>query len=141
MNMSDKEILVVGATGKTGRRVAERLAARGVLTRPVSRSSAIPFDWCDRATWPAALHGVHAAYITYYPDLAVPDAPKDIQAFVDLAVNSGVEHMVLLSGRGEHEAELCENIVREAGTAWTIVRASWFSQNFSEALFGANSCR
>ena len=42
--MTTRQTLVLGATGKTGRRVAERLTARGVLVRPGSRSGKPPFD-------------------------------------------------------------------------------------------------
>lgn len=79
-----------------------------------------------------ALRDVAAAYVTYYPDLAVSGAPNAIRSFSELAVRSGVERLVLLSGRGEAEAQRCEQIVQESGVAWTIVRASWFAQNFSE---------
>jgi uncharacterized protein YbjT (DUF2867 family) len=127
--------LVLGGTGKTGRRVAERLTARGVPTRIGSRSGTPPFDWEDQSTWAPALQNVGAVYVTYYPDLAVPGAPSAIHAFSDLAVKSGVQRLVLLSGRGEEEAQHCEQIVKNAGTDWTILRASWFSQNFSEGPF------
>lgn len=127
--------LVIGGTGKTGRRVAERLLARGRETRIASRSATPSFDWNDRSTWDAALAGVTAAYITYAPDLAIPGAVAAIRAFVALAVEKGVKRLVLLSGRGEEEAQACERIVQEAGVVWTIVRASWFDQNFSEGEF------
>ena len=42
---------------------------------------------------------------------------------------------MLLSGRGEEEAQACERIVQESGVDWTVVRASWFTQNFSEGEF------
>ncbi len=126
--------LVIGGTGKTGRRVAERLAASGVPTRIGSRSGEIPFDWDKETTWGPALHNVVSAYVTYFPDLAVPAAPDAIRAFSKLAVESGVKRLVLLSGRGEEEAQRCERLVQESGAEWTIVRASWFSQNFSEAF-------
>lgn len=127
--------LVVGGTGKTGRRVAERLAKLGVKTRIGSRSGDIPFDWDDRSTWDAALTGVAAAYITYAPDLAIPGATEAVQAFVDKATDLGVRRLVLLSGRGEEEAQRCERIVQLSGAEWTVVRASWFNQNFSEGEF------
>lgn len=130
--MTELTTLVLGGTGKTGRRVAERLWA---LNRPVrvgSRSSEPPFDWSDRATWPDALRDVGAVYISYYPDLAAPGAVDAITALTQLAVTSGVSRLVLLSGRGEPEAERCEQIVQQAGLDWTVVRASWFNQNFSE---------
>ena len=126
--------LIIGGTGKTGRRVAERLAERDVPTRIGSRSSELPFDWEDRATWDPALQGAATVYVTYFPDLAVPAAPEDIRAFTKLAKRSGVERLVLLSGRGEPEAQHCERLVQESGMEWTIVRASWFNQNFSEAF-------
>lgn len=127
--------LVLGGTGKTGRRVAERLEARGVPTRIASRSGTPSFDWNDQSTWEAVLDGVAAAYITYAPDIAIPGATESIRAFVDEAVEQGVERLVLLSGRGEAEAQLSERIVQASGIEWTVVRASWFNQNFSEGEF------
>jgi uncharacterized protein YbjT (DUF2867 family) len=130
--MTTTNFLVVGGTGKTGRRVADRLRERDLPVRITSRRGAPPFEWADRGTWTPVLEGVDAVYLTYYPDLVVPGAADDIQAFAELAVAEGVRHLVLLSGRGEEEAEACERIVRDAGTGWTVLRCSWFAQNFSE---------
>ena len=127
-----QKTLVLGGTGKTGRRVAARLAARGVPTRIGSRTGEPPFDWEDRSTWAPALEGVRAAYICYYPDLAVPGAPEAVGSFARLAVHGGVSRLVLLAGRGEPEAEEAENAVRASGAELTIVRSAWFAQNFSE---------
>jgi len=127
--------LVIGGSGKTGRRIVQKLEARGVPTRAVSRSTRPSFDWNDPATWDAALEGVKAAYISYSPDLAVPGATDAISEFVNRAVAHGVERLVLLSGRGEEEAQACERIVQASNIEWTVVRASWFMQNFSEGEF------
>jgi uncharacterized protein YbjT (DUF2867 family) len=127
--------LVLGGTGKTGRRVVERLRAGGLPTRVGSRSGEPPFDWEDRATWATALQGVGSVYISYYPDLAVPGALETVGSFAELAVASGVPRLVLLSGRGEREAELAEQTVRDSGAELTILRSTWFSQNFSENYF------
>ena len=127
--------LVLGGTGKTGRRVAERLENRGISTRIASRSSAPCFDWNDPGSWDAALDGGTAAYMSYAPDLANPGATAAIKAFVDKAVSRDVKRLVLLSGRGEEEAQRCERIVAGAGVEWTVVRASWFDQNFFEGAF------
>lgn len=127
--------LVLGGTGKTGRRVTQRLRRKGIPHRIASRSATPAFDWNDRDTWPVALDGVIAAYITYAPDLAIPGATEAIRAFVEMAVDRGVRRLVLLSGRGEEEAQRCEQIVQDAGVEWTVVRASWFNQNFSEGEF------
>lgn len=127
--------LVLGGTGKTGRRIVERLQARGVPTRIASRSVTTSFDWNDQNTWNDALAGVSSVYISYAPDLAIPGATATVRAFVDLAVKLGVQRLVLLSGRGEEEAQLCERVVQGAGVEWTVVRASWFNQNFSEGEF------
>ncbi|MET0065537.1 MAG: ester cyclase [Candidatus Thiodiazotropha sp.] len=131
----DAMTLVLGGTGKTGRRVAERLQALGMATRVASRSSHPAFDWNDPGTWHAVLEGVTSAYITYAPDLAIPGATESIRRFVEMAVERGVERLVLLSGRGEEEAQACERIIQKAGVEWTVVRASWFMQNFSEGEF------
>jgi uncharacterized protein YbjT (DUF2867 family) len=132
---SEGMTLVVGGTGKTGRRVAERLQARGVETRMASRSTNPSFDWNDPSTWNRVLEGVTAAYISYAPDLAIPGATDSIRRFVEQAVAQGVNRLVLLSGRGEAEAQACERIIQQAGVEWTVVRSSWFMQNFSEGEF------
>ena len=132
---SENLTLVLGGTGKTGRRVADCLIAKGHAVRIGSRSSVPSFDWDNEKSWEASLEGVTAVYITYAPDLAMPGAQDAITAFVDLAKRRGVKRLVLLSGRGEEEAQAAERIVQNAGLEWTIVRASWFNQNFSEGAF------
>jgi uncharacterized protein YbjT (DUF2867 family) len=127
-----KPTLVLGGTGKTGRRVAERLATRGLPVRIGSRSGEPRFDWDDRSTWAPALQGVESVYVSYYPDLAVPGAVETVGSFAELAVRHGVPRLVLLSGRGEPEAEQAEEAVRDSGAELTVLRSTWFAQNFSE---------
>ena len=124
--------LVTGGTGKIGRRVVQRLAARGVPVRVGSRSGTPRFDWEDRETWPGVLYDAESVLVSYYPDLAIPGAMAAVRSFADLAVLSGVRRLVLVSGRGEEEAQRAEWVIRGTGTEWTIVRCAWFSQNFSE---------
>lgn len=136
MTTSNKgTILVIGGNGKTGSRVANKLNALGWPVKTASRSSEIKFDWLDATTWSKALEGINAVYITYQPDLAVPGATTAIATLCKLAAEAGVQKLVLLSGRGEREAEECERIVMQSGIQWTVVRASWFAQNFSEGNF------
>ncbi|MFI6846340.1 MULTISPECIES: NAD(P)H-binding protein [unclassified Kitasatospora] len=128
-------VLVTGGTGKIGRRVAERLAARGRDVRIGSRTAPVPFDWNDESTWSPALEGVRAVYLSYYPDLAFPGAVEAVGAFSRLAAKTGVERLVLLSGRGEEAARAAEEAVRGVGTGWTVLRCAWFNQNFDESFF------
>ncbi|WP_435651805.1 NmrA family transcriptional regulator [Kitasatospora purpeofusca] len=130
-----RTVLVTGGTGKTGSRVAERLTALGHTARIGSRTAPVPFDWADDSTWDAALEGVDAAYLAYYPDLAFPGAVETVGAFARRAAKAGVGRLVLLSGRGEEAAQAAEAAVAEAGTGWTVVRCAWFDQNFSESFF------
>lgn len=128
-------VLVTGGTGKTGRRIAALLAAKGIDVRIGSRSADPAFDWNNDTNWHECMAGVESVYINYSPDLAMPGATDSIQAFIDRAGRHGIKRLVLLSGRGEAEAQACERIVQDSGLEWTIVRASWFSQNFSEGAF------
>ncbi|AEF44632.1 NmrA family protein [Serratia sp. AS12] len=127
-------ILVLGATGKTGSRVAARLQQQGVAVRPGHRGAAIPFDWEDSGSWQPALQDVKKVYLSFQPDLAVPGAIDTIERFCRQAVTGGVQKIVLLSGRGEDEARQAEEMVERSGADWTILRASWFMQNFSESF-------
>jgi uncharacterized protein YbjT (DUF2867 family) len=133
-DMTEQPILVIGGNGKTGRRVAERLRARDVPVRIGSRSGEPPFDWEDRSTWAPALRGTSAAYVTFYPDLAVAGSTDAIATLAEQALESGVRRLVLLSGRGELEAQRAERALQESGAEWTVLRCSWFMQNFSEAF-------
>lgn len=130
--MKNKPILVIGSTGKTGNRIARKLTDMGYAVRHGSRASEIPFDWDDETTWHPALSGTGSAYVSFFPDLAFPGAEQKIEALTTFAVDAGVKRLVLLSGRGEHHAKRCEDIVRHCGLEFTLVRASWFAQNFSE---------
>ncbi|MBH1935951.1 NAD(P)H-binding protein [Streptomyces sp. AV19] len=130
-----KPTLVLGGTGKTGRRVAELLTARGLPVRIGSRSATPPFSWEDPSTWDAALDGVGAAYITYYPDLGMPGAAEVVGEFARHAVRKGARRLVLLSSRGDEGARVTERALQSSGADWTILRASWFFQNFDEAFF------
>ena len=134
--MIEQKILVLGGTGKTGRRVVSKLTESGHKDiRIGSRLATPPFDWEKPETWAEALDGIDAVYITFQPDLAIPDAEDIMKNFTGQATKIGVKKMVLLSGRGEEVAKVCEKIVMNSSNTWTIVRASWFNQNFSESIF------
>ncbi|MBB3676406.1 NmrA family NAD(P)-binding protein [Modestobacter versicolor] len=131
--------LVTGGTGTTGSRIVQRLQARGEQVRVASRSSECVLDWADPATWDPALRGVTGVYLAYAPDLAVPGADATVAAFTRRAAAAGVQRVVLLSGRGEPGAQRAEQAVQQVargtGLACTVLRCSWFAQNFSEGQF------
>ncbi len=128
-------VLVLGANGKTGRRVRQRLEAAGVPVRAGSRSGSPPFDWDDAATWGPVLAGARSAYVTFQPDVAIPGALDTVTAFFAAARDHGVKRLVLLSGRGEEEAVAAEAALKASGADWTVLSAAWFFQNFSEDFY------
>ncbi len=135
MTKADQSLtLVIAENGKTGRRVLDKLTKAGRPVRGLSRSSAIVFDWTDETTWPAALQGADRAYVSYQPDLAVPGAVEAVSRFFAAALKAGLDHVVFLTGRGEPEAEQAEAALRMSGLDWTILRAGFFHQNFSEGF-------
>lgn len=134
-NLTNASFLVIGGGGKTGRRVIERLEKLGHQTRSASRSSEVSFDWHDESNWHEVLAGVKSLYLTYHPDLSVPGASDHIRALLSVAQEQRVEKIVLLSGRGEEEAQLCERLVLNSGIPAIVVRCGWFNQNFSESFF------
>ena len=117
-------VLVLGGTGKVGRRIAARLTDRGVPVRIGARTATPAFDWNDPATWRKVLHGVQNVFISYAPDIAVPGAPQAVAEFTQQAAAQGVARVVLLSGRGEPEAEAAERLVQDGPLPWTILRCS-----------------
>jgi uncharacterized protein YbjT (DUF2867 family) len=130
--MTTATILVLGATGKTGRRVGTRLTAAGHAVRVGSRFADPRFDWEEPATWAPAVAGVRSIYLTYQPDLAFPGAADRVAGVVSAADAAGVQRIVLLSGRNEPGARAAELIVEQSGLEWTVLTASFFAQNFSE---------
>ncbi|MEL6699889.1 MAG: NmrA family NAD(P)-binding protein [Bacteroidota bacterium] len=133
--MKAENIVVIGGNGKTGRRVAKNLTDLGHNVRVVGRKTSPAFDWENPQTYEAALKDMDRAYVVYYPDLAVPGSKDAITTLTEKAMKEGLDKMVLLSGKGETEAEACEEIVANSGLNYTLVRASWFNQNFSEGAF------
>ncbi|MEO0796807.1 MAG: NmrA family NAD(P)-binding protein [Verrucomicrobiota bacterium] len=129
-----KGTLVLGGNGKTGRRIVDRLESKGLPVQIGSRSGSPSFDWHESSNWDAVLEDVQAIYIAYYPDLAVPGASDHIRELVAKAKQHGVGRIVLLSGRGEEEAQLCERIVMNSGIPATVVRCAWFNQNLTESF-------
>ncbi|WP_030750781.1 NAD(P)H-binding protein [Streptomyces sp. NRRL F-5135] len=138
--MSNDNTLVLGATGKTGRRVVARLRLRGTPVRAASRSSRTRFDWTDPGSWDEALRGVAVAYVV------APGVPGPVHEFVARAEAAGVRRLVLLSGRGADtwgdstfglDMRSAEDAVRGSALEWTVLRASNFAQNFDEDVFHA----
>lgn len=125
---------VIGATGKTGRRVADLLEAGGRTVRRRARGTEPAFDWSEPDGWPAALAGIDRLYVAFVPDLAVPGSSDAIGRLARVADAAGVQRIVLLSGRGEDGARAAEDVLLASGVDATIVRASWFSQNFTEGM-------
>ncbi|WP_394613224.1 NAD(P)H-binding protein [Lentzea sp. JNUCC 0626] len=130
-----EQILVLGATGKTGRRVVTALETAGAAVRKASRATG--FDWTDSTTWKPFLDGATAAYVI------APEDPAAAAPFTEQAAASGVTRLVLLSGRGLDQTppnvfqgmHAAEKAVRESDLAWTILRANNFTQNFSEQIW------
>lgn len=131
----ENKYLVIGGTGKTGRKVVSNLKEQGLNVQIGSRSATPPFQWEDPSNWNEVLEGIDKMYIVFYPDLAVPGAYEAIQRLIEVAKSAGVKKAVLLSGKGEKEAERCEQLIANSGMDYTLVRASWFNQNFSESFF------
>ncbi|WP_229925790.1 NmrA family NAD(P)-binding protein [Streptomyces longispororuber] len=130
-------VLVTGATGRTGSPDGRAARAAGLTVRAASRAGSgcggVRFDWHDPATWDAALRGADAAYLTYFPDVGAPGAADAVGALARRAAELGVRHLVLLSARGEPQADATERALAAAGARrWTVVRSAWFAQNFSE---------
>ncbi|MFD9500030.1 NAD(P)H-binding protein [Streptomyces sp. NPDC060035] len=133
------DILVLGATGKTGRRVAARLREAGTRrVRAASRSGEVRFDWSLPNTWEPVLAGAEGVY------LVAPDDPGPVRPFVTQAAAAGVRRFVALSGHGIDKGPggdfgagmlAGEAAVRSSGAEWTVLRPNNFFQNFDEDLW------
>jgi uncharacterized protein YbjT (DUF2867 family) len=126
----DMTLVVTGATGRTGSRVARAAEAAGLTVRAASRATG--FDWADRSTWADTLRGADAAYLVHPADVGAPGTAEAVGELAGTAVGLGVRRLVLLSARGEDQALPTEEALRASGADWTVVRAAWFAQNLSE---------
>lgn len=129
-----RSTLVLGGTGKSGRRVVDRLRALGVPVRVGSSKGEPRFEWTDPDTWAAALDGIDAVYVVYSPDIAMPGAPEVVGAFAEQAVAAGARRLVLLSGQKAEVGLESERRLQNSGADWTILRVAWFFQNFDEGF-------
>ncbi|MFJ8047164.1 NmrA family transcriptional regulator [Streptomyces luteogriseus] len=129
-NTPGRTVVVTGASGRTGSRVARAAEAAGLTVRAASRATG--FDWWDRSTWADTLRGADAAYLAHPSDVGAPGAAQAVGALAREAVGLGVRRLVLLSARGEDQALPTEEALHASGADWTVVRAAWFAQNFSE---------
>ncbi|MCQ6248671.1 NmrA family NAD(P)-binding protein [Streptomyces malaysiensis] len=138
--MTRKTHLVLGATGRTGRRIAARLRLHDAPVRAASRSSRIRFDWSEPDGWDMVLRNVDVAYVV------PPPVPGPVHEFAVRAEAAGVRRLVLLSGRGAdgwgdsafgQHMRSAEEAVRGSSLGWTVLRASNFAQNFDEDIFHA----
>ncbi|MFG2786394.1 NAD(P)H-binding protein [Streptomyces sp. NPDC048419] len=138
-NTQDMTVVVTGASGRTGSRVVRAARAAGLTVRAASRAQG--FDWEDPATWAQTLRDADAAYLVHPSDVGAPAATEGVAALAREAVGLGVRRLVLLSARGEEQAGATEEALRTSGAHWTVVRAAWFAQNFSEGPLLDELCR
>ena len=128
--------LILGGTGTTGRRIADRLRSAGLHVRTASRTgSDVRLDLDDPATWAPALDGVTAAYLLE-PTL---HAGARLARFAEEALANGVRRLVLLSASRAteegHPLYAVEQTLRRSTADWTILHPQWFAQNFSEGIW------
>jgi uncharacterized protein YbjT (DUF2867 family) len=144
--MSDKT-LVVGATGNVGGRLAQILASQGVGVKAASRqpssyagprgADAVAFDLDRPETFGPALQGVDRAFVIARSGDAQPQAA--LNRFFDEAKAAGVEHVAFLTAAGvEMNEEVglrqAERHLMASGLAYTLLRPTWFMQNFSSGF-------
>ncbi|WP_437744201.1 NAD(P)H-binding protein [Sorangium sp. So ce1504] len=133
-------VLITGGTGTTGRAVAARLAAAGARVRTASRAAPAArdgveharFDWADAATHDEALRGADRVYLV--APAMVEDPSALMLPFVERALARGARRLVLLSAspvaEGSPGLGLVHRALRERAPEWTVLRPSWFMQNF-----------
>jgi uncharacterized protein YbjT (DUF2867 family) len=140
MTNSPSNILVLGGTGKTGSRLAVKMAQRDFSVRTAARNGAdVHFDWDDPTTHRAALQGIDRLYLVA-PVMRV-DFADQVATFLDLAETAGVRHITYLSADGIDQAppqvalravEL--DLIGRGSVTHSILRPAWFMQDFSETF-------
>lgn len=134
------DILILGGTGKTGRRLATALRAEGHPVRTAARSGAdVVFDWDDPGSRVAALRDVDRVYLV--PPALRLDHPPLVAAFLDEAAAAGARHVTFLSAFGvehappENPLRAVELLLAARGDlSHTVLRPAWFLQNLTEGF-------
>jgi ergot alkaloid biosynthesis protein len=136
-------VLVIGATGNTGRHIVSRLTELGFTVRTATRQERPPdstpehvrFDWADASSHEAALSGVDRMYLV--APAMVEDPSVLMVPFIERALERGVRRVVLLSSSAVPEGTpglgTVHRFIRERAPEWAVLQPSWFMQNFAEA--------
>ncbi|MFC3749715.1 ergot alkaloid biosynthesis protein [Paenibacillus sp. GCM10012306] len=149
--MNHPKILITGGRGKTGTRIAERLEQRGYSYITTLRNaqaitdstSEVHFDWYDNSTFLPALKEIERVYLV--APVGDPEPIKVMKPFIELALEKGVKRFVLLSS-----ASVSENgpvfgpvhrLLKKQAPEWTVLRPSYFMQNFTEGQHPATISR
>jgi uncharacterized protein YbjT (DUF2867 family) len=130
--------VILGGSGKVGRRLTRTLERHGHQAVPAGRRSVCRFDWQDTSTWRQTATGADGVFVVG------PGSARDwsdaLAAFLDVAAAEGVGHAVLLSARAVEflpggAVGLAERALEAGPIPWTVLRPTHFAQNFTEAMF------
>jgi uncharacterized protein YbjT (DUF2867 family) len=150
VNPAHSRVLVTGASGTTGSRLARQLAAQGVAVTAANRSGIGPrgtlgvrFDWYDVSTHPGALAGAERMYLI--PPSRDPDPQAVMVPFLEQAREAGVRRAVLLSNSvipsGGPGTGAVHQAIAVMFDEWAVLRPSWFMQNVTGNHMHAQSIR
>jgi uncharacterized protein YbjT (DUF2867 family) len=133
------QILVVGATGTVGSRVAAALAASGadfvcgVRQGEGIRHPSVPLDFAQPETFARALRGVDRVFLIA-PGFT-EDAAALLAPFLAAVSAAGVRHVLYSSvigaeynPAGPHRR--IERALEDSGVPWTFFRPNFYLQNF-----------
>ncbi|HVE84256.1 MAG TPA: SDR family oxidoreductase [Myxococcales bacterium] len=141
--MAEPKILVTTPNGKVGQEVVKLLLEARAPVRVAAHTlergqEAFPgaevavLDYEDPATFAPALEGVAALYLA---SPATSQADPEL-ALIDAAQAGGVQRVVKLSAMGVESApdevplRAVEKRLQGSGLQWTLLRPTWFMQNF-----------
>ncbi|KAB8298199.1 hypothetical protein EYC80_001943 [Monilinia laxa] len=140
-------ILVTGGTGKTSLQLAYHLQSTSIPFLLASRNAqltappemeAVKFGYTDPSTYQSVFsHSFpHDEVITavYLVAPEIPDPVPAMNAFIDVAVHSGVQRFVLLGGSdlekgGDYIGGVWQHL-DDLGVEYSVLKATWFMDNF-----------
>lgn len=138
----ERTVLVLAATGTTGRQTVSALVRRGAKVRAATRRpeeatlpeevEVVPFDLDDPDTWAPAMEGVDALYLALPPFR--PDEVEEAEGVLMAAKDAGVQRVVKLSAMGVEHApgsghRQIELLVERSGMDWVHLRPTFFMDN------------
>lgn len=144
-------LIVTGPNGNVGTELVRVLAARGDIPYRIAAHTpskivaahgpnvpVVPFNFDDPSSWQTALAGGTTLFLLF-PLPHAHTAKARMMPFVQAAARAGIKHIIYVSVPAAQKLKFVphywvEKAIRESGVDFTVLQATYFSQNLTRAI-------